>query len=189
MRRWLLSVVVLVGCAAARPPLPAAGGGLDADGFRALMERVAEGWREGNATKAVECFTEDALYEEPPRKQFHSGRANLFEFFGGTKGTDLPMHMTWHHLVFDARTQIGAGECTFRLNRQYHGVVMVQLRDGRISRWREYQTESALPFEDFSAATRFEALPEPRQQGRSPHPQHRKIRIQACTNSAEYGPA
>jgi len=155
MRRWLLSLLALVGCAAARPSVPAAEGGLDAGGFRALMERVAEGWGEGNAAKAVECFTEDALYEEPPRKQFHSGREDLFEFFGGRKGTEPPMHMTWHHLVFDERTQIGAGEYTFRLNRQYHGVVMVQLRGGRIARWREYQTESSLPFEDFSAATRF----------------------------------
>ena len=154
MRRWLLPLLALVGCAAP-PPAPSVEGGLDPGGFRALMERVADGWRDGNAAKAVECFTEDALYEEPPRKQFHSGRPDLFEFFGGTNGTDKPMHMTWHHLVFDARAQIGAGEYTFRLNRQYHGVVMVQLRGARIARWREYQTESSLPFEDFSAATRF----------------------------------
>jgi SnoaL-like domain len=154
MRPWLLSCLVLAGCAGAR----SAGtptGSLDAQGFRTLMERVAAGWREGNAAKAVECFTEDALYEEPPRKQFHSGRADLLEFFGGEKGTDKPMHMTWHHLVFDPVTQVGAGEYTFRLNRQYHGVVLVKLRDGRIARWREYQTESSLSFEEFSAATRF----------------------------------
>jgi ketosteroid isomerase-like protein len=154
MRRWLLSCLVLAGCAGAR----SAGtptGSLDAAGFRTLMERVAAGWREGNAAKAVECFTEDTLYEEPPRKQFHSGRADLYEFFGGEAGTEKPMHMTWHHLVFDPVTQVGAGEYTFRLNRQYHGVVMVKLRDGRIARWREYQTESSLSFEEFSAATRF----------------------------------
>lgn len=154
MRRWLLVCLALAACAGPRSA-PTPPGGLDVDGFRALMERVAAGWREGNAAKAVECFTEDALYEEPPRKQFHSGRADLFEFFGGEKGTELPMHVIWHHLVFDPGTQVGAGEYTFRLNRQYHGVVMVQLRGGRIVRWREYQTESALPFEEFSAATRF----------------------------------
>ena len=154
MRPWLLSCLVLAGCAGAR----SAGtptGSLDAEGFGALMERVTAGWREGNAAKAAECFTEDALYEEPPKKQFHSGRADLFEFFGGEKGTEKPMHMTWHHLVFDPVTQVGAGEYTFRLNRQYHGVVMVKLRDGRIARWREYQTESSLSFEEFSSATRF----------------------------------
>lgn len=154
MRQWLLACAVLAACAAPRsagtPP-----GGLDQGGVRMLMEQVAAGWREGNATKAAERCTEDALYEEPPRNQFHSGRADLFEFFSRPNGTDTPMHMTWHHLVFDAGTQIGAGEYTFRLNRQYHGVVMVQLRGGRIARWREYRSESSLPFEEFSAATRF----------------------------------
>ena len=154
MLRWLLVCLGLAACAAPRSP-PTPTGGLDVEGFRALMEHVAAGWREGNAAKAVEYFSEDALYEEPPRKQFHSGRADLFEFFGGEKGTERPMHMTWHHLVFDPATQVGAGEYTFRLNRQYHGVVMVQVRGGRIARWREYQTESSLSFEEFSAATRF----------------------------------
>ncbi|RPH69630.1 MAG: hypothetical protein EHM78_14580 [Myxococcaceae bacterium] len=154
MRPWLLSCLVLAGCAGARSTGTPTGA-LDAEGFRALMEQVAAGWREGNAAKAVECFTEDALYEEPPRKQFHSGRADLFEFFGGEKGTAKPMHMIWHYLAFDPISQVGAGEYTFRLNRQYHGVVMVKLRDGRIARWREYQTESSLSFEEFSAATRF----------------------------------
>jgi hypothetical protein len=52
--------------------------------------------------------------------------AHRFEFFGGEKGTERPMHMTRHHLVFDPGT-----------------------------RWGESQTESSLPFEEFSAATRF----------------------------------
>jgi hypothetical protein len=155
MRRSFQVTVILLCCACTRPPPQAPAGGLDVEGFHSLMERVAEGWREGNATRAVECFTEDAVYEEPPRKQFHAGRADLFEFFGGAKGPEVPMKMAWHHLVFDPKTQIGAGEYTFRANRQYHGVVMVQLRGGRIARWREYQTESPLAFKDFSAATRF----------------------------------
>lgn len=149
MRQWLLAWVAFAACAApGYGPTPP--GGLAAEGFRALMERVAAGWREGNAANALECFTEDALYEEPPRKQFHSGRADLFEFFGGEKGTGGPMHMTWHQRVFDRATQVGAGEYSFRLNRQHHGVVMVQLRGGRIARWREYQTESSLSFEELS---------------------------------------
>ena len=93
MVRMLAAAVMFLGCAGS-PTTPAPAARLDAAGFRVLMERVAEGWREGNAEKAVACFTEDALYEEPPRKQFHSGRADLFEFFGGSRGTDGPMHMT-----------------------------------------------------------------------------------------------
>jgi hypothetical protein len=66
------------------------------------------------------------------------------------------MRMTWHDLVFDEASQVGAGEYTFKLNGQYHGVVMVQLRGGLIACWREYQTASPLSWEEFSAATRFE---------------------------------
>jgi len=32
---------------------------------------------------------------------------------------------------------------------------MAELCGGRIARWREYQTESSLPFAEFSGATRF----------------------------------
>jgi hypothetical protein len=117
--------------------------------FRRLMETVAAGWNEGNARKAADCFAEDAVYSEPPRKQFYRGRAALFEFFGGDKKPEPPMHMTWHHLVFDEATQVGAGEYTFRMNNQYHGVVMVKVRHGRIANWREYQYQSALPWSAF----------------------------------------
>ncbi len=63
--------------------------------FRALMQTVADGWNEGNARKAADCFAEDADYTEPPDTQVYHGRAALYEFFGGEQGTDVPMHMTF----------------------------------------------------------------------------------------------
>jgi SnoaL-like domain len=154
MGRLAIVLLCLVGCASA--PAPANRRKVaDESAFRALMQQVADGWTEGNAQKAVDCFTDEALYEEPPRKQFHSGRTDLFEFFGGAKGADVAMHMDWHHLLFDVQTQVGAGEYTYRGRNQYHGVVVVQLRDGRIARWREYQTQSDLPWTEFVGATRF----------------------------------
>jgi hypothetical protein len=124
-------------------------GRLTAAEFRKLMTTVSAGWNEGNARKAADCFADDATYSEPPRKQFYKGRAVLFEFFGGSKKPEPPMQMVWHHLVFDEATQVGAGEYTFRMNNQYHGVVMVKVRNGRIANWREYQYQSALPWDDF----------------------------------------
>ncbi len=38
------------------------------------METVAAGWNAGDARKAADGFTEDALYLEPPDKQFYAGR-------------------------------------------------------------------------------------------------------------------
>jgi hypothetical protein len=121
--------------------------------FRTLMERVATGWNSGDARLAADCFAEDAVYEEPPGKQLYKGRAALYEFFGGEE--KLPMKMRWHHLAFDPATGVGFGEYTFALNRQYHGIVIVKISGGLIVRWREYQTQSPLPYEEFARETAF----------------------------------
>ena len=115
--------------------------------FRELMATVAEGWNEGNARKAADCFAPNATYSEPPRQQFYEGREALFEFFGGHGKRS--MSMTWHHLVFDEQSQVGAGEYTFRGNSQSHGVTMVKIEGGLIRNWREYQYRSALPWDEF----------------------------------------
>lgn len=123
--------------------------------FQALLRTVSDGWNEGNARKAADCFTEDAVYSEPPRRQFYRGRAALYEFFGGAQKPDPPMRMTWHHLLFDEKTQVGSGEYTFQMNNRYHGVVMVRIRGGKIANWREYQYQSPLSFEEFAGENLF----------------------------------
>jgi hypothetical protein len=60
--------------------------------------------------------------------------------------------MHFHHLWFDEERQIGAGEYSFgNEERDYtlHGVVVVELKDGKIGFWREYQREGPKLFEDF----------------------------------------
>ena len=54
--------------------------------FEILMQALADGWNQGNAQKAADCFTENAVYSEPPDKQLYRGRAALFKFFGGNEG-------------------------------------------------------------------------------------------------------
>ena len=134
---------------------PVAAGKTSEGEFRALMETVAAGWNAGDARRAADCFTEDAVYSEPPRKQFYRGRVELFEFFGGKEKPDPPMKMTWHHLAFDEAAQVGFGEYTFQLNNRYHGIVVVRIRDGRIANWREYQYQSPLDWETFVDENRF----------------------------------
>lgn len=119
------------------------------------MQTVAAGWNEGNARKAADCFSEDAIYIEPPDKQLYHGRAELHEFFGGDAGTDVPMKMTWHHLAFNVEEQVGFGEYTFQMHRRYHGIVVVKIETGRIQRWREYQYRSALDWEQFTSQNPF----------------------------------
>jgi len=65
------------------------------------------------------------------------------------------MHMEWHHLIFDQTQQIGTGEYTFTYNATTHGIVIVKLRDGLISNWREYEIESPLPWKQLVGKNKF----------------------------------
>jgi len=119
--------------------------------FNHLMQTIADGWNEGNARTAADCFSENAIYVEPPEKQLYHDRAELYEFFGGDNGTDIPMQMTWHHLAFNEEEQIGFGEYTFQMHGRYHGIVVVKVDSGLIKHWREYQYRSELDWNEFTS--------------------------------------
>jgi ketosteroid isomerase-like protein len=126
---------------------------LNEAGFRRLLATVADGWHAGDARRAADCFTEDAVYAEPPDRQLYRGREELFRFFGGAQPP--PMTMRWHHVVFDDDRQVGVGEYTFQGRRRYHGLVIVKVENGKIARWREYQYESDLDWEAFAGDSGF----------------------------------
>ena len=121
--------------------------------FRELLETVAAGWNQGDARRAADCFAEDAVYLEPPDRQLYRGRQELYEFFGGD--APPPMQMRWHNVVFDEDAEVGVGEYTFRGRSQLHGIVIVKVRDGKISRWREYQSASDLDWKEFVGESDF----------------------------------
>lgn len=98
-------------------PPPATG---DAE-FFALMKTVSDGWNEGNARKAADCFAENAVYMEPPDRQVYRGRKAIYEFFGGPNRPEPPLQMKWHHLAFNSNEHVGYGEYTFQGPRRYHG--------------------------------------------------------------------
>lgn len=147
--QFILGLAVLLSIGAEQPQ------NITAPAFQKLMQTVAEGWSEGNARKAADCFTEDAVYTEPPDKQLYKGRKELFKFFGGDEGRKSQMKMTWHHLMFDEEKQIGAGEFTFEYGGKVHGMVIVKIRDCKISNWREYWYESNLDWEKFIGENKF----------------------------------
>lgn len=128
-------------------PAPAQSGEAE---FKRVMQRLAAAWNEGDSRAAADCFTEDAIYSQPPGKQLYRGRDALFEYFGGEKGRPGAMLMHWHKLAFDSDTQTGIGEFSFRYGTYAHGVAVVQVRNGRISRWREYYVESTAPWHEFT---------------------------------------
>jgi hypothetical protein len=118
--------------------------------FADVLLQISDGWNRGNARMAADVFAVDAIYEEPPRKQYYAGQAAIFEFFGGEKGFDIPMKMKWHNVAFDEDAQVGFGEYTFAMNKQYHGIVVVKIKKKKIARWREYQYESPMEWSIFS---------------------------------------
>jgi hypothetical protein len=143
----VVMVFLLLACKEANSPMAA--DKITAAQFDALMRTVAAGWNEGNARKAADCYTEDALYTDPPDRQVYVGREALYEFFGGDKKPEPPMRMTLRHLAFDEDSQIGFGEYTFQMNNRYHGIVVVKVKNGKISNWREYQYKSDLEWKEF----------------------------------------
>jgi hypothetical protein len=123
---------------------------MSSDQFADVLMQIADGWNKGDAKMAADVFAVDAIYEEPPRKQYYEGQVAIFEFFGGEKGFDTPMKMTWHNVAFNEQTQVGFGEYTFAMNKQYHGIVVVKIKNKKIARWREYQYASAMDWSEFS---------------------------------------
>lgn len=126
--------------------------------FIEIAQSIAKGWNEGNASFAAQFFAENAVYEEPPKKQFYKGYDSIFEFFGGEKGFEIPMRMTWYNLAFDEKHQVGFGEYTFSMNSQYHGIVVMQFHNRKIIKWREYQYKSDLDWKDFTGESSFETV-------------------------------
>jgi ketosteroid isomerase-like protein len=118
--------------------------------FRELMERLARAWSTQDTELGLSCFTEDAVYMEPPDVQLYLGHEQLRPYFAAlTPGT----FMRFHTLAFDEGAQRGAGEYSFGSagsDTADHGVAVVELRDGRIGTWREYQRKGPASFETFT---------------------------------------
>jgi len=122
--------------------------------FREVLDTIAAGWNGGRFETAALCFTENAVYLEPPDRQRYQGRAALREFFAASVLPPRPDRMRWHGMAFDSVRQLGFGEYTYRGKQNYHGVVVVRLEGGLIGRWREYQYGSQLQWEEFVGTSR-----------------------------------
>jgi len=124
--------------------------------FKSILMSVSNGWKSNDARLAANAFTLDAVYIEPPNQQLYQGRQEIFEFFGGESGRKNPMNMTWHHILFDQQNQIGTAEYTFEYKgRLSHGIVIIQISEGKIRRWREYQYRSHSQWDVFIGPSNF----------------------------------
>lgn len=151
-----LGAILLIALAIA-PSLPTSRdpNAFSATDFKKLLQTLADGWNQGNARKSADCFARDAVYTVASLGLVKNGREALYEYFGGDKGIGHPVVMTWHYVVFDRDLQLGAGEFTFEMNGRGHGIVLVKLREGKISNWREYFTKSDLDWAAFEGDNKF----------------------------------
>ena len=120
--------------------------------FSTLLDALAHGWRTRDYAAVASHFTEDVQYGDPTRYML-AGRTELLEFFRADD--DMSQHMQWHLMLFDEVRQMGAAEYTYEGTLRYHGVALIQVRDGRISHWREYQHTDSRAWRDFAGATTF----------------------------------
>ncbi|HSM02285.1 MAG TPA: nuclear transport factor 2 family protein [Acidimicrobiia bacterium] len=125
---------------------------LDATGFRDLMSTLADAWARLDADAAIACFTDDAVYMQPPDLQFYEGRDQLRSYFGAlTEGTYLDFHGIW----FDEVRQVGCAEFSFGVRGRPeadHGAIVLTLRDDLIAVWREYVQPGPADFGAFVAS-------------------------------------
>ena len=122
---------------------------IDNKEFENLMNRLANAWATQNTEVAVECFTPDAIYMQPPDEQLYVGHDQLRPFFAALKkGTIMKFHNIW----FDKEMQMGACEFTFgssESNSGVTGVTIVAIEEGKIKAWREYFISGPIDFDSF----------------------------------------
>ena len=122
--------------------------GVSEEEFRKLMKNITNGWSTQNTQLALNCFTENAIYIQPPDIQFYQGHSQLKPYFDEL--TDKHK-MRFHNLWFDIKSQTGVGEFTFSYGKETSdvGIVVVELEKGKIKLWREYLTKGQTDFNRF----------------------------------------
>jgi len=116
--------------------------------FYTLMENIAVGWSTQNTELALNSFSKNAIYMQPPNVQFYQGHTQLKPYFDEL--TDKHK-MKFHNLWFDGKKQTGVGEFTFSYGKDTSdiGIVVVEIKGGKISHWREYLTKGDTDFDEF----------------------------------------
>lgn len=124
---------------------------MDAHEYRTLLERLASAWAARDPVAAVECFTENAVYMEPPDRQVFIGRDQLRAYFSPLEpGTYLSLR----NVAFDESDGVGMVEFSFGVSDRptaSHGVAVTVIEDGRIAIWREYWRSGPSAWDEFTS--------------------------------------
>ena len=116
------------------------------DEFQSMLKSLAGGWTSRDYPKVIGCFSADVFYSDPLRYAF-SDSSSLLAFFEDDDGR--PQKCEFHYALFDEPRQVGAAEYTYEGTFRYHGTVWIEVKNDKISRWREYQHKSEKSWEEF----------------------------------------
>ena len=114
--------------------------------FDELLTALAKGWTNRDYTLVAACFANDVYYSDPKNYTIRD-RTSLLEFFEDDDGN--PQSCTFHNRVFDRARQFDVAEYTYEGTFRYHGTVWIELKDDKISSWREYQHRSEKDWNQF----------------------------------------
>ncbi|MGD9561070.1 MAG: nuclear transport factor 2 family protein [Pyrinomonadaceae bacterium] len=114
--------------------------------FDEMLAMLASGWAARDYDKVIACFSENVFYADPMNYAF-SDRESLLDFFTNDDGREQTC--AFHHSIFDEARQLGSAEYTYEGTYRYYGTVWVEIADGKISAWREYQHRSDKDREEF----------------------------------------
>lgn len=135
------------------PQLPV--GKVSAAGFEQIMNALAAARKEGNAAKVSELLTGNAIYSNLATGETRKGQAAVARLLGSGKTSVKATSIQWHHLLFNEKEQIGAGEFSLEGTPRHHGMVIVKLENGKISNCREYRLASSRSWEKITAENQF----------------------------------
>ena len=126
---------------------------LTADEARAVFARRVDAWLAQDVDRYVGCWHDDMRIEMPSGTI--DGAAKYRKLVEASFGWAAPESFEVHHLAIDACTSIVFADWTIRARRreddvvvEWRGLSVCELRDGKISWWREHHLAPPAPVQD-----------------------------------------
>lgn len=107
------------------------------------MDTYCRAWETHDADLVLSVFSEDATYQENPFSEPMAGHAAIRHYWEQATGPHRDVQFHWQHAGSFGELHFIEWECTFtradvRRRIELRGIMLLELRGGRIFRFREY---------------------------------------------------
>lgn len=108
-----------------------------------IMDTYRRAWEKLDPELALTLFTDDATYQEDPFAEPMAGREAIRAYWQGAANTQRDVHFSWRPLLSADALHAVEWEAQFTRTAsgrrvELRGVMLLELRDGRIARFREF---------------------------------------------------